>query len=109
MFASISSKFIKGLGIFYGIDDKVVYHKLRYIFNGIDDKIVHQKLRMSMDFLMEVGRSNLIFWYEYYNKKSFSSFLFPQIFVFLFSLEPNNNRKVVRIQNLDGISTLYYL
>jgi hypothetical protein len=55
MFASISSKFIKGLGIFYGIDDKVVYHKLRYIFNGIDDKIVHQKLRMSMDFLMEVG------------------------------------------------------
>jgi hypothetical protein len=24
---------------------------------------------MSMDFLMEVGRSNLIFWYEYYMKE----------------------------------------
>jgi hypothetical protein len=69
MLASISSKFIKGLGIFYGIDDKVVYHKLRYIFNGIGDKIARQKLRMSMDFLMEVGRSNLIFWYEYYMKE----------------------------------------
>ncbi|KAL9402631.1 hypothetical protein Peur_006480 [Populus x canadensis] len=42
-------------------------------------------------------------------KSFFSSHLSVHRFSLLFSLQPNNNGKVIRIQKLHGITTLYYL
>jgi len=42
-------------------------------------------------------------------KSFFSSHLSFLRFSLLFSLQPNNNGKVIRIQKLHGITTLYYL
>ncbi|KAJ6909395.1 hypothetical protein NC652_020397 [Populus alba x Populus x berolinensis] len=41
-------------------------------------------------------------------KSFFSSHLSFHRFSLLFSLQPNNNGKVIRIQKLHGITTLYY-